>query len=83
MMVRFELTRPPSPGARLVLQPSRILHPRFEDRPSRQGSTGKAMWVTCWADAVTALAQKGALPRFAICPRARPDVPLPLHRRIL
>ncbi|GAA5897624.1 hypothetical protein JCM8208_000215 [Rhodotorula glutinis] len=69
MMVRFELTRPPSPSpsspSRLVLQPSRILHPRFEDRLSRQGSTGKAMWVTCWADAVAVLAQKGSYKRLS------------------
>ncbi|GAA5852886.1 hypothetical protein JCM9279_006214 [Rhodotorula babjevae] len=71
MMVRFELTRPPSPTSsstsspsRLVLQPSRILHPRFEDRLSRQGSTGKAMWVTCWSDAVAVLAQKGSYKRL-------------------
>ncbi|KPV72845.1 uncharacterized protein RHOBADRAFT_46435 [Rhodotorula graminis WP1] len=68
MMVRFELARPPSTStssnSRLVLQPSRVLHPRFEDRLSRQGSTGKAMWVTCWAEAVAVLAQKGSYKRL-------------------
>jgi len=82
MMVRFELARPTSPSStstsstsRLILQPSRILHPRFEDRLSRLGSTGKAMWVTCWADAVAVLAQKGA----SRPPRARLPLSL-LHR---
>ncbi|GAA6054010.1 hypothetical protein JCM3770_002416 [Rhodotorula araucariae] len=67
LMVRFELTRPPaspSSNARFLLQPSRILHPRFEDRRSREGATGKAMWVTCWSEAVSTLAQKGSYKRL-------------------
>ncbi|KAK4330857.1 hypothetical protein RTBOTA2_006764 [Rhodotorula toruloides] len=66
MMVRFELTRPPptpaGPSPRLVCQPAKMMHSRFEDRS--QGTTGKGMWVACWRSAVERLAQKGAYKRL-------------------
>lgn len=74
MMVRFELARPRAtsdaepkskPKQHLVLEPSRVLHPRFDPAVAGQGgqTTGKGMWVTCWSDAVAALAKKGDLAR--------------------
>ncbi|BGP28234.1 hypothetical protein JCM10295v2_007221 [Rhodotorula toruloides] len=65
-MVRFELTQAPSTAAnyspRLVCQPAKVMHGRFEDRS--QGTTGKGMWVACWENAVERLAQKGAYKRL-------------------
>lgn len=80
MMVRFELARPltatlAEPAAagtqnkvdrsrQLVLEPSRVLHPRFDPATAGQaGQTrGKGLWVACWSEAVEALAKKGQSP---------------------
>ncbi|GJN94608.1 hypothetical protein Rhopal_007691-T1 [Rhodotorula paludigena] len=64
MMLRFELTRAPSDRHRLLLQPSRVLHPRYHDARGGGKSTGKAMWVACWRDAVELLAKKGSYKRL-------------------
>jgi hypothetical protein len=50
------------PAHKLLLKPSRILHTRFDPAVAGQGgqTTGKGLWVTCWAEAVEALAKKGA-----------------------
>ncbi|GAA5990812.1 hypothetical protein JCM11641_005179, partial [Rhodosporidiobolus odoratus] len=71
LLVRFELTRPPPPtspasgttsNSRLVLTPSRMLHPRYEDHGKTRG---KGLWVTCSREAVEGLANKGALSSFS------------------
>ncbi|BGP58627.1 hypothetical protein JCM8202v2_006296 [Rhodotorula sphaerocarpa] len=75
MLVRFELARPRAtsdadpkskPKQHLMLEPSRVLHPRFDPAVAGQGgqTTGKGMWVTCWSDAVAALAKKGSYKRL-------------------
>lgn len=50
------------PANQLLLEPSRILHPRFDPAVAGQGgqTTGKGLWVTCWSEAVEALARKGS-----------------------
>lgn len=54
------------PANQLLLEPSRILHPRFDPAVAGQGgqTTGKGLWVTCWSEAVEALARKGSYKRL-------------------
>ncbi|GAA5988594.1 hypothetical protein JCM10908_003633 [Rhodotorula pacifica] len=79
-MLRFQLTRPPpsteppSTGRnkadrtkqQLLLEPSKVLHPRFDPAAAGSGgqTTGKGLWVTCWSEAVEALAKKGSYKRL-------------------
>ncbi|GAA5872392.1 hypothetical protein JCM3774_004508 [Rhodotorula dairenensis] len=59
----------------LVLEPSRVLHPRFD--PAAAGHTrGKGLWVTCWSDAVQALAKKGSYKRLHPSATMLPPVPV-------
>ncbi|GAA5916467.1 hypothetical protein JCM6882_006466 [Rhodosporidiobolus microsporus] len=66
LLVKFALVRPPpipfsSPSNRMHLVPSGLLHPRFDPHHRTRGKGG---WVTCWKDAVEALAHKGSYKRL-------------------
>ncbi|GAA5852067.1 hypothetical protein JCM8547_000147 [Rhodosporidiobolus lusitaniae] len=65
LLIRFEFVRPPPTSSlpsssRLSLSPSGILHPRFD---AHHRARGKGMWVTCWKEAIEALAKKGSYKR--------------------
>ncbi|GAA6030586.1 hypothetical protein JCM8097_006221 [Rhodosporidiobolus ruineniae] len=66
LLVRFELVKRSnsvnSPtSSHLHLVPSGIIHPRFV---VNSGTRGKGLWVTCWKEAVEALAKKGSYKRL-------------------